>query len=209
MKKVICNLILLCMPFIIEYLVCFYFMKIYKKREKNKKNNSKLYNFSLRCNIYNGNTTIMKKIIRLTESDLHNLVQRSVARVLREEQDKNLLLQLLAQSIIQQGKQEVIPGENDAEFQLQGNGYAYVTFEVQCDPYMQRGMKSSSYDVPDDPDEIIDNPTIEIESIDFYNNDGEFQILDNGIVKKALEKVINVNYDINIIPSEDDYNFTE
>ena len=151
----------------------------------------------------------MKKIIRLTESDLHNLVQRSVARVLREEQDKNLLLQLLAQSIIQQGEQEVIPGENDAEFQLQGNGYAYVTFEVQCDPYMQRGMKSSSYDVPDDPDEIIDNPTIEIESIDFYNNDGEFQILDNGIVKKALEKVINVNYDINIIPSEDDYNFTE
>jgi hypothetical protein len=68
-------------------------------------------------------------------------------------------------------------------------------------------MRSSSYDVPDDPDEIIDKPTVEIGSIEFCNSDGEgcVQIHDNGIVKKALESVINVDYTDFDIPSEQDY----
>ena len=65
----------------------------------------------------------------------------------------------------------------------------YITYEVEGDPYMQRGMKSSSYDVPDDPDEIIDNPTVEIGSIEVCDNEGHcVPIRDNGIVKQALEQ---------------------
>jgi len=35
----------------------------------------------------------MKKLIRLTESDLHRIVKQSVKRIIREENDKNLLVQ--------------------------------------------------------------------------------------------------------------------
>lgn len=152
----------------------------------------------------------MKKIIRLTESDLHNIVQQSVARVLREQQDNSLLLQSIAQSIVQQGKVGAIVGENDAEFRLRGDKYAYITYEVISDPYIQQGMKSSSYDVPNDSDEIMDNQTIEIGSIECCNGDGQcIQIHDNGIVKKALESVIEIDYNGMDIPSEDDYYYNE
>ena len=148
----------------------------------------------------------MKKIIRLTESDLHNLVQRSVLRILRE-QDNNLLLQSIAQSIASQGQLDVLAGENEGEFYLQGGDYAYITYNVECDPYMQQGMRSSSYDVPDDPSEIVDKPIVEVGSIEFCNRDGEgcVQIHDNGIVKKALESVIKVDYTDFDVPTENDY----
>ena len=152
----------------------------------------------------------MKKVIRLTESDLHALVQRSVARVLREQQDNDLLLQSLAQSIIQSGRLDAKVGENDAEFELQGDKFAYVVYEVISDPYMQSGMKSSSYDVPNDSDEIVDKPTVEIGSIEFCNGEGEcIPIHDNGIIKQALEKVIEVDYGNLDIPNEDEYFFDE
>jgi len=148
----------------------------------------------------------MRKIIRLTESDLHNLVQRSVLRILHE-QDNNLLLQNIAQSIASQGQLDVTAGENEGEFYLQGGDYAYITYNVECDPYMQQGMRSNSYDVPNDDDQIIDKPTVEVGSIEFCNRDGEgcIQIHDNGIVKRALESVINVDYTDFDIPSEQDY----
>lgn len=148
----------------------------------------------------------MKKIIRLTESDLHNLVQRSVLRILREE-DNSLLLQSIAQSIVSQGQLDVTAGENEGEFYLQGGDYAYISYNVECDPYMQQGMRSNSYDVPNDDDQIIDKPTVEVGSIEFCNRDGEgcIQIHDNGIVKRALESVINVDYTDFDIPSEQDY----
>ena len=148
----------------------------------------------------------MKKIIRLTESELHNLVQRSVQRILRE-QDESFLLQTIAQAIAQKRSIGATLGECDAEIPLQNGNYAYITYEVESDPYMQRGMKSSSYDVPDDSDEIIDNPTVEIGSIEVCDNEGHcMPIRDNGIVKQALEQTIEIDYNsIYDIPSEEDY----
>ena len=151
----------------------------------------------------------MKKIIRLTESELHNLVQRTARRVIRE-QDESLLLQTLAQVIVQQRSVGATVGENDAEFQLQGGRYAYITYSVDCDPYMMQGMKSSSYDVPNDSDEIIDKPTVEIGSIEFCDNDGEcVQVRDNGIIKQALERTVEIDYNGYDIPNEEDYYYTE
>jgi len=148
----------------------------------------------------------MKKIIRLTESELHNLVQRSVQRILRE-QDESFLLQSIAQAIAQQGSIGAKLGECDAEIPLQGGKYAYITYEVDSDPYMQRGMRSNDYDVPDDSDEIIDSPTVEIGSIEVCNEEGQcMPIRDNGIVRQALENAIDIDYNsIYDIPSEEDY----
>ena len=145
----------------------------------------------------------MKKIIRLTESDLHNLVQRSVARILRE-QDENLLLQAIAQALVQQ-RLYASQGENEAEVQLQGDTIAQVTYVVNSDPYTKQGMRSSSIDVPNDPDEIVDNPTIEVVEI-VVCRDGEcLPIQDNGIIKQTLEKNVEIDYSGNDIPNEQDY----
>lgn len=145
----------------------------------------------------------MKKLIRLTESDLHSLVQRSVLRVLRE-QDENFLLQSIAQSLVQQ-RLSASQGKNEIEVQLQGDAIAQIAFVVESSPYMRQGMKSSSYDVPDDPDEIVDNPTIEVVEV-VVCKDGEcLPIQDNGIIQQTLQKNVEIDYSGGDIPSEQDY----
>lgn len=145
----------------------------------------------------------MKKIIRLTESDLHNIVRNSVLRVLRE-QDDTMLLQIIAQALADQ-RQEAKPGDNEARVELEGDNFAYIDYNVLCDPYMRQGMKSQSYDVPDDADEIIDDVEIEVTEVG-YCQDGECRIIeDNGIIKKALENAVEIDYDGQDIPSEEDY----
>jgi hypothetical protein len=153
----------------------------------------------------------MKKIIRLTESDLHNIIQHSVKRVLREETDKNLVLQSIAQKIANQGHLSASVGENDADFDLDNGMFAYITCDVDSSPYIHQGMRSSSYDVPDDDDEIIDELSVEVQSIEVYDEDGEtsMQIHDNGLIKRALESVISINYDDYDIPSEEEYFYYE
>ena len=145
----------------------------------------------------------MKKLIRLTESDLHNLVQRSVLRVLRE-QDENFLLQSIAQSLVQQ-RLVASQGENEIEVQLQGDTFAQIAFVVESSPYMRQGMKSSSYDVPDDPDEIVDNPTIEVVEVVVCKDGDCLPIQDNGIIQQTLQKNVEIDYNGGDIPSEQDY----
>jgi hypothetical protein len=145
----------------------------------------------------------MKKLIRLTESDLHNLVQRSVLRVLRE-QDENFLLQSIAQSLVQQ-RLVANQGENEIEVQLQGDAIAQITFVVESSPYMRQGMKSSSYDVPDDPDEVVDNPTIEVVEVVVCKDGDCLPIQDNGIIQQTLQKNVEIDYNGGDIPSEQDY----
>ena len=152
----------------------------------------------------------MKKIIRLTESDLRGIVQRSVLRVLQEQNDFGLLLQTIAQSIAQESTIDVNLGENEQEVQLEDGRLAFVTYDVQCSPYLRQGMKSNDYDVPDDPDEIIDDWDVEIIDICLYDyDDNEVTINDNGIVKESLKRVLQIDYSNYDVPSEEDYFYYE
>lgn len=153
----------------------------------------------------------MKRIIRLTESDLHNFIKRSVERILREQNDFGLLLQSVAQSIAQENTIYVTPGENEQEVQLEDGRLAFVVYDVQCSPYLRQGMRSADYDVPDDPDEIIDNPKVVVTEIILYDEDGdnEMTLEDNGIIQKALQNNIEVDYSDYNVPSEEDYFYYE
>ena len=150
-----------------------------------------------------------KVIYRLTESELRKIINESARRIIKEEND-SFMLQVVAQTIIQKGKLTAYLGENDAEFDIQGGKYAYITFEVDGNPYVKQGMKSGSYDVPDDNDEIVDEPTVMVNSISISDEDGHgVQLRDNGIVKNALEKVIEIDYNGMDIPNQDDYYYSE
>lgn len=150
----------------------------------------------------------MKRIIRLTESDLHNFIKRSVERILREQGGDGLLLQSIAQGLVQQ-QLSVSPGENEAEVELGEDTFAYVKYNVLCSPYLKQGMRSNDYDVLDDPDEIIDEPEVEVIEVD-YCQDGDCNpIQDNGIIQKALQNNIEVDYSDYNVPSEEDYFYYE
>ena len=150
----------------------------------------------------------MKKIIRLTESDLHNLIQRSVERILREQGGDDLLLQSIAQGLVQQ-QLSVSLGENEAEVELGEDTFAYVKYNVLCSPYLKQGMRSNDYDVPDDPDEIIDEPEVEVIEVDYCQDGNCNPIQDNGIIQKALQNNIEVDYSDYNVPSEEDYFYYE
>ena len=71
-------------------------------------------------------------------------------------------------------------------------------------------MKSNDYDVPDGPDEIIDDWDVEIIDICLYDyDDNEVTINDNGIVRESLKRVLQIDYSNYDVPSEEDYFYHE
>jgi hypothetical protein len=151
----------------------------------------------------------MKRVIRLTESDLHNLIQRSVERVLREQGD-TLLLQEIAQYIVQKGGIIANPGENELELYLKDGRQVFIIYIVSCNPYLRQGMRSNDYDVPDDPDEIIDDFDVEIKDMWLCDyDDNEVTLDDNGIVSKSLKRVLEIDYSGYDVPSEEEYFFDD
>ena len=151
-----------------------------------------------------------KVIIRLTESDLHRIVNESVTRILKE-QDDSFILQVVAQQLAQKGSIHAVNGTNDTDVELGNGKTAYIEFTVESYPYVQKGMGSGSYDVPSDADEIIDSPSVYVDKVEIWMNGGEnsYPLEDNGIIAKTLEKVIEIDYSGMDVPNEDDYNYYE
>lgn len=146
-----------------------------------------------------------KVVIRLTESELKKIINESVTRILKEDDD-SFILQTIAQEVAQNGAIYAKNGENETEVELDGGRLVIITFNVESDPYIELGMKSMDYDVPNDPDEIIDEPTVTITSMELYDNEGSSlgSLQDNGIVAKAIENELEVEYD-SYIPSKEEH----
>ena len=146
-----------------------------------------------------------KLVYRMTESEFKRLVNESVKQTLREY-DNSFMLQVVAQAIIGNGSVNVKAGENEKEFDLGNGKMAFIKFNVDSSPYYNKGRRSSSYDVEDDPDTLVDTPTVEIYEIEVVDDDESSCFLeDNGIIAKALNDVIEVDYDYGNIPSGNEY----
>jgi hypothetical protein len=146
-----------------------------------------------------------KVVIRLTESELKKIINESVSRILKEGDD-SFILQTIAQEVAQNGVIYAKNGENETEVELDGGRLVIITFNVESDPYIEPGMKSMDYDVPNDPDEIIDKPTVTVTSMELYDNEGSSlgNLQDNGIVAKAIENELEMEYD-SYIPSREEH----
>lgn len=159
----------------------------------------------------------MKKIIRLTESELHGIVMNAVKRVLRESGEDQQLINAIVNGINTQWNPGYLtPGDNEIEISLGEDTTAYIDFELVCDPYKSGGARSNSYDVPDDQKEISDKPTVYItNSVVYFDGGGrEQQITDNGIIQNSVQNKIDnggvrIEYDWGEVPSEEDYFYHE
>jgi hypothetical protein len=74
-------------------------------------------------------------------------------------------------------------------------------------------MRSQSRDVPDDPDEIVDEPEVEVNQIVMYYDGGDEQnIVDDGTIQSTIEMIVSnteIEYDWNSVPTQDEYFYHE
>lgn len=113
-----------------------------------------------------------------------------------------MTLQLIAQGIANMGTISARSGENDCEVELDNGELAVVMFDVMSNPYVMKGMRSGSYDVPDDPDEVVDDFDVEVTEIILED---ESSIQDNGIVRRALMNAIEIDYSGNDLQDESEF----
>lgn len=129
-----------------------------------------------------------KKVFRLTENDLQNIIKNTVNRILNEDFIPQVTNSFDYKNDILQGKiDKCRVNWNDDECMIEAYGVSgafyniYVSFSCNVD----RGMQSTSYDVPDDPweTEVIirnleiirwDNETNEEEKLP-YEKDVNFE----------------------------------
>lgn len=155
----------------------------------------------------------MANIIRLTESDLHNIVRNTVRRIMNEENEGAYLsaIENYVRSLIGYNNRvaSLYPNEdNELEFELEGGYEGVLEFHIDSYAYVNLGWKSNDYDQPDDADEIVDEPEVSDVRIYLYDPEGEeVPIQDNGTIKNALQDLIEyhgLEYDWSSLPSSED-----
>lgn len=144
--------------------------------------------------------------IRLTESDLKNLISSTVKRILKEEVNDSSILSRIVERLTNID----VPasgGENSVEVPLddEGNVIAFIDYEIKDNRYLNQ------VEAPDGPlDNIEGDFELYITNMVIYDeNDNETPIEDNGMVTNALKELVNLDdsdLDYNIQDDQSDWN---
>ena len=104
-----------------------------------------------------------KKVLRLTESDLHNIIKRTVQRIIKEDVLNNNNMNMTVSEINNINYIEIDTiGNGEAVFNASGNDESQ--YQIYVKYYVSEGMgviPSHDYDVPDD----YDGDSIDIDSV--------------------------------------------
>ena len=155
-----------------------------------------------------------KTVLRLTETDLTNLVNSMVNKMLRETiEDVEIEVTPgdIAQAIIDEagGDKPVSPeGKDCFELMEIGDSVAEVTFTYSVNIYVTPGHEYGYYDLPDDP-EVNEVSKPEVDEV-FIEVNGE-QMEDDGTVADTIQDLFNKGIlyvdtsEIDAFPTQDDY----
>lgn len=128
--------------------------------------------------------------IRLTESDLKNLISSTVKRILKEEVNDSSILSRIVERLTNID----VPasgGENSVEVPLddEGNVIAFIDYEIKDNRYLNQ------VEAPDGPlDNVEGDFELYITNMVIYDeNDNETPIEDNGMVTNALKELVNLD----------------
>lgn len=128
----------------------------------------------------------MKKVIRMCESELHELVGNAARKVIKE-MDETALISEIAKKILEKRNVDAKEGENDLEVML-GNGTpVYINYEIIDHTVIRRDRWSEN------PNDEIVNDDYELYVYDIDVNEELHSDIDD-IVKNALLKVVSVEH---------------
>jgi hypothetical protein len=144
----------------------------------------------------------VKKIIRLTESELYSIIAKTTKKLIREEMEDNTeLLERIAELILAERRVEGTPnGDNVIELTIEQDFYCDVHYYIDDDSYFTQIEHHTDYYSPPDTWDLTERFDISVEKIDIvrYDEEGEemnYQIQDSGdIVKNAILRVLDVNH---------------
>lgn len=145
-------------------------------------------------------------VLRLVESDLHNLIVSTVKKILKEGYENNEILSRIVERLSIADVPSKV-GENYVDVPLDDNGdiIACIDYELQDDRYLMKGMESDGYNYPDDPDEVYGDYKVFVTSIVIDDNGEETEIEDNGMVANALKNLVDPSTDDLEYYEDDDY----
>ena len=139
-----------------------------------------------------------KKIIRLTESDLHNIIKETVKKVIGE----NVMCENYISDILNGNIKEhtfsyyncrLNYSKDTALLECNGvNDYYEITATFDYD--VKEGQKSYDYDMPDDPDELY--VTLKNVRVITFNEEGEeIDLKYRGDCEELNDIIENIIYD--------------
>lgn len=128
--------------------------------------------------------------LRLTESDLKNLISSTVKRILKEEVNDSSILSRIVERLSNMNV-SANNGSNDLEVPLddEGNVIAFIDYEIKDNRYLNQ------VEAPDGLlDDIEGDFELYITSMVIYDeNDNETPIEDNGMVTNALKELVTLD----------------
>jgi hypothetical protein len=128
--------------------------------------------------------------IRLTESDLKNIIYSTVEKILKEEIDNNSILSRIVDRLSNMDV-SASNGSNSVEVPLddEGNVIAFIDYEINDKRYL------NNVEAPDGPlNDIEGDFELYITDMVIYDeNDNETPIEDNGMVTNALKELVNLD----------------
>lgn len=152
-----------------------------------------------------------KKIIRLTENDLHHIIENVVNKMLKEDATLNnfdYIDDILNAVKISKCSIEFI-NSTYGEGEIEIIGKSGINYQANCSVIgeYKKGMESHDYDVPDDDDETYEKLT-DVELFYYDENIGKWvelsqDIEENDQIKKFL--LSHINFDWSDYDAENDY----
>lgn len=128
----------------------------------------------------------MKKVIRMCESELHELVGNAARKVIKE-MDETALISEIAKKILEKGNVDAKEGENDLEVMLDNGTPVYINYEIIDHTVIRRDRWSEN------PNDEIVNDDYELYVYDIDVNEELHSDIDD-MVKNALLKVVSVEH---------------